>query len=164
MVASEVVFRRARAEDLPEIIALLADDDLGSQREDTGLPVSEVYLSAFQAIEADPNQLLAVADAGGEIAGTFQLTFIPMIVRRGSLRGQIEAVRVARGQRGSGLGQRMMEWAIAQCRERNCALVQLTSDKTRADALRFYERLGFKATHEGFKLALQASAVTPDGR
>ncbi len=150
-----IVFRRAEASDLPAIIALLADDELGRHREDVGLPIAEGYRQAFAAIEADPNQLLAVAADGEAVVATLQLSFIPGIARKGRWRGQIEAVRVASSHRGSGLGKEMFSWAIDQCRQRGCKLVQLTSDKTREDAHRFYDRLGFKATHEGYKLALE---------
>lgn len=147
-------FRAATAEDLPAILTLLMDDALGKLREDLGLPLNPRYLEAFAAIERDPNQLLAVADQDGQVVGCVQLTFIPGLSRTGMWRGQIEAVRVASSQRGSGLGKAMMQWAIARCRTRGCGLVQLTTDKRRADAHRFYEALGFEASHEGMKLAL----------
>jgi GNAT superfamily N-acetyltransferase len=146
-----VILRRATEADLPAIVALLADDVLGAAREAPGDPA---YAAAFAAIEADPNQMLAVAEEAGRVLGCLQLTFIPGLSRRGMWRGQIEGVRVAAGQRGTGLGRRMFEWAIAQCRARGCGLVQLTTDKARPDAHRFYESLGFVASHEGMKLAL----------
>ena len=149
-----ITFRKATAADLPAIVEILADDDLGRNREDASLPLAADYSRAFEAIEADRNQLLAVAVVDGAVAGTLQLTFIPGLTRKGSWRGQIEAVRVARAHRGSGLGQRLFDWAIDQCRSRGCRLVLLTSDKSRPDAHRFYERLGFEASHEGFKLSL----------
>jgi ribosomal protein S18 acetylase RimI-like enzyme len=148
---SAPVFRRADAADLPAIVALLADDVLGAGREVPGDPA---YDAAFAAIAADTNQLLAVADQEGRIVGCLQLSFVPGLSRRGMWRGQIESVRIAADQRGSGLGRRMFEWAIAQCRERGCGLVQLTTDKARPEARRFYESLGFSASHEGMKLAL----------
>ena len=154
MKTEDVMFRRAVAEDLAAIIALIADDQLGQQREDPSLPLAGTYLKAFAAIEADANQILAVAVGGGVVVGTLQLTFIPGLARRGAWRGQIEAVRIARIHRGGGLGQSLMEWAIAACKARGCNLVQLTSDKARGDAHRFYERLGFKASHEGYKRAI----------
>ncbi len=95
-----------------------------------------------------------MAEQDGQIVGTMQLSFLPGLARRGALRAQIEAVRVAQSQRGSGLGAAMMGWAIEEARRRGCALVQLTTDKSRTDAHRFYARLGFVATHEGMKLAL----------
>ncbi|PDT09308.1 MULTISPECIES: GNAT family N-acetyltransferase [unclassified Rhizobium] len=145
-------FRLARQSDLAAIIGLLADDDLGSAREVVSDPIDARYLSAFAAIEADANQMLAVAsDADDQLVGCLQLSFIPGLSRAGMWRGQIESVRIARDLRGSGLGSEFIEWAIAQCAERGCGLVQLTSDKTRADSIRFYEKLGFVASHEGLK-------------
>lgn len=149
-----VTFRRALITDLPAIIALLADDDLGRKREQVGPPPSPNYRTAFDAIETDPNQLLAVAEQNSEIVGCLQLTFIPGLSRVGLWRGQIESVRVASRCRGSGLGRKLFEWAIEECRQRGCGLVQLTTDKSRPDALRFYESLGFTASHEGMKLDL----------
>jgi GNAT superfamily N-acetyltransferase len=149
-----IQFRTARFDDVPAIVALLADDPLGSQRERTGTPLDACYVAAFRAIEADANQQLAVVCDGEDIVGTLQLSFIPGIARMGAWRGQIEAVRIAAHRRDSGLGQKMIEWAIDQCRARGCSLVQLTTDKSRADAHRFYEKLGFVASHEGYKRAL----------
>lgn len=143
--------RRATAADLPAIVALLADDALGKTREAPGDPC---YAEAFAAIAADPNQLLAVVEEGGEIVGCLQLSFIPGLSLKGMRRGQIESVRIAAARRGGGLGRKMIEWAIDECRRRGCGLVQLTMNKTRKDALRFYQSLGFEATHEGFKLML----------
>jgi ribosomal protein S18 acetylase RimI-like enzyme len=148
-LTGEIRMRRARRADIAEIIALLVDDDLGKLRE---VPGDAAYEAAFAEIDKDPNQLLAVAETDGAIAGSLQLTFIPGLSRRGQWRGQIEGVRVRRAFRGMGIGKAMIDWAIAQCRERGCGLVQLTSDKQRADAHRFYERLGFVASHDGMKL------------
>ena len=150
----KIVFRSALLADVPAIVALLADDKLGSQRENTALPLDERYVAAFRALEADTNQQLVVVVDGEEIIGTLQLSFIPGIARLGAWRGQIEAVRIAAHRRDSGLGQKMFEWAISTCRARGCDLVQLTTDKSRADAHRFYEKLGFVASHVGYKLAL----------
>ncbi|MCB1510935.1 MAG: GNAT family N-acetyltransferase [Hyphomicrobiaceae bacterium] len=150
----QVTFRRATAADLETIVVLLADDPLGAQREDITLPLNPRYIAAFEAIDTDPNQLLAVVEHDDAIVGCLQLSFMPGLSRLGQWRGQIESVRIAAARRGTGLGRRMFEWAIAECRERGCGLVQLTSDKSRSDALRFYESLGFVASHEGFKLAL----------
>ena len=112
-------------------------------------------MKVFETIKSDPNQnLIVVEDAGGNVIGTFQLFFLAGFARMGAWRGEIEAVRIAKQHRGSGLGQQMIEWAISQCRERDCKLVQLTMDKNRIDAHRFYEKLGFEASHEGFKLKL----------
>ena len=146
-----MTFRAATAADVPAIVALLADDVLGAAREAPGDPA---YAAAFAAIAADPNQLLAVADIDGRVVGCLQLTFLPGLSHRGAWRGQIESVRIAADQRGTGLGRRFFDWAIAQCRARGCRMVQLTTDKSRADARRFYESLGFTASHEGMKLAL----------
>lgn len=146
------IFRLARQSDLTAIIRLLADDDLGSTREIVSDPVDARYLSAFAAIEADANQLLAVAgDAADRVVGCLQLSFLPGLSRTGMWRGQIESVRVVSDLRGSGLGSQFIEWAITQCAERGCGLVQLTSDKTRTESIRFYEKLGFVASHEGLK-------------
>ena len=150
----QIVFRRAQLADLPAIVALLADDALGQQREDASSPTNPKYVDAFQAILADANQLQMVATANDEVIGTLQLSFIPGLARKGAWRGQIEAVRIAATHRGSGVGQQMFEWAIGQCRARGCDLVQLTTDKTRSDAHRFYERLGFVGSHLGYKLML----------
>jgi GNAT superfamily N-acetyltransferase len=147
--------RRATAGDVAAIVALLADDELGAGRED--VPAAELapYRSAFAAVDADPGQLLLVVTAGdGSVAATMQLTFIPGLSRRGARRTQVEAVRVSHRHRGQGLGTAMLTWAIAEARRRDCALVQLTSDKRREGAHRFYARLGFTASHEGFKLQL----------
>ncbi|WP_416049946.1 GNAT family N-acetyltransferase [Cupriavidus basilensis] len=149
-----ILFRSAVLADLPAIVALLADDALGSQREIVSTPVDERYVTAFHAIAADPNQRLVVAVDGDTVIGTLQLSFIPGIARGGAWRGQIEAVRIAAPFRSAGFGQQMFEWAIAKCRSRGCAIVQLTTDKGRPDAHRFYERLGFVASHEGYKLIL----------
>ncbi len=153
-MSNPVTFRKATRSDLPAIVAMLADDHLGQSREDPSSPPNQLYLAAFDAIEADDNQLLAVADSGGEIVGCLQLSFVPGLSRLGMWRGQIESVRIAGSQRGQGTGRAMIEWAIDRCRARGCKLVQLTSDKARPDAIRFYEQLGFKASHEGLKLSL----------
>jgi len=149
-----LIFRKVVQADLPHIIALLADDPLGSAREIVSDPVDPRYCSAFEAIDRDTNQLLAVAADAGQVVGCMQLSFIPGLSRTGMWRGQIESVRIAENYRGTGLGQRFMEWAVDRFSERGCELVQLTSDKTRPDAIRFYEKLGFTASHEGMKLLL----------
>jgi len=151
---TDIVIRRATRADLPFIIALLADDELGRTREDISMPPNGRYVSAFEAIDEDPNQLLAVVTSPEGVIGCLQLTFIPGLSRLGIWRGQIESVRIHASRRGEGLGRTMFEWAIAECRSRGCGLVQLTTDKTRADARRFYESLGFVASHEGMKLTL----------
>jgi GNAT superfamily N-acetyltransferase len=151
---STLTFRRAAEADLVAIIALLADDVLGAFRESRMPQDFFRYRQAFAEIEADPNQFLCVAEDAGWIVGTLQLSFIPGLALRGTKRGQIESVRVASDRRGSGLGQAMIEWAIGECRARGCALVQLTTDKGREDAHRFYDRLGFEPSHIGYKLRL----------
>ncbi len=151
---SHIIFRTALATDLPAIVGLLADDALGSQRETVSSPVDERYVAAFRAIDVDPNQRLVVAIDAETVIGTLQLSFIPGIARRGAWRGQIEAVRIAAPFRSTGIGQQLFEWAISECKSRGCQLVQLTTDKGRPDAHRFYEKLGFVASHEGYKLSL----------
>jgi GNAT superfamily N-acetyltransferase len=150
---NDVVIRRATASDVAAIVAMIADDQLGATRE--SLDDLTPYLAAFEQIDADSNQLLMVADRNGDVIGTLQLTIIPGLSRRGSTRGLIEAVRVAAPARGSGLGTMLVQWAVEESRTRGCSLVQLTSDKSRTNAHRFYTNLGFANTHEGFKLKLR---------
>ncbi|MGE7370259.1 GNAT family N-acetyltransferase [Neorhizobium sp. NPDC001467] len=155
MAQTSVSFRKATEVDLLGIIHMLADDKLGQTREILSDPVDARYTAAFAAIDADPNQLMAVAvSPDGGLAGCLQLSFIPGLSRTGMWRAQIEGVRISADHRGSGLGSRFIEWAMEQAKERGCGLVQLTSDKTRPDAIRFYEKLGFVAGHEGLKLSL----------
>ncbi|MCG5466088.1 GNAT family N-acetyltransferase [Micromonospora sp. NPDC053740] len=149
---SDVTYREAVRADLPAVIALLADDVLGKARDFT--EVDEAYEKAFADISADPRNQLIVAEQNGETVGCLQITYIPGLGRHGSERSLIESVRVRSDRRGQGLGRQLMTWAVDQARERGCALVQLTTDKTRADAHRFYLGLGFVASHEGMKLAL----------
>ncbi|MFV0798871.1 GNAT family N-acetyltransferase [Brucella anthropi] len=149
-----IAIRKAAAADVAAIVAMLADDALGAQREDASLPLRDSYRSAFVAIDSDPNQLLAVVEHDGEVIGCMQISFIPGLSRMGMWRGQIESVRIASHIRGGGVGRQMIVWAIEQCRERGCGLVQLTTDKSRSDALRFYQSLGFTDSHEGLKLSL----------
>jgi ribosomal protein S18 acetylase RimI-like enzyme len=150
----ELIFRRATRADLEAIVDMLVDDYIGAKREDGSRPLNARYLAAFDAIARDENQFLLVVEEAGEIVGSLQLSFIPGIARLGMWRGQIEGVRIKTSKRGSGLGHKMFDWAIAQCRDKGCELVQLAMDKTRTDTLRFYESLGFKASHEGLKLDL----------
>jgi GNAT superfamily N-acetyltransferase len=152
----EPAIRRAVAEDVPAIVAMLADDPLGSTRE-TGTDLAP-YKEAFAAIDADPSELLVVLTAGDEVVGTMQLSFLPGLSRGGATRAQIEAVRVRQDHRGERLGEQMIDWAIGEARRRGCSLVQLTSDRSRGDALRFYAKLGFVASHEGLKLDLSGAA------
>ena len=146
--------RRAARADVVAIVELTVADQIGTPRDDPSDPAP--YEAAFEAIDADPAHLLVVAaDGAGAVVATLQLTFIPGIARRGGTRAQIEAVRVRDDLRGRGIGGALIEWAVEQARQSGCAIVQLTSNKARADAHRFYGRLGFAATHEGFKLRLK---------
>jgi GNAT superfamily N-acetyltransferase len=150
---SAVIFRSATRADVPAILELLENDEITQSR-----VVSEAtdadYWKAFEEIDADPRNELIVADDGGAVVGTCQLTFTPSLSRRGAERMTIEAVRVRSDRRGDGLGRAMMLWALQRARERGCGLAQLTTDKRRTDAQRFYAGLGFVATHEGMKLTL----------
>ena len=147
----QACIRPATRDDVPAIVRMLADDALGSTRERYADPLPAEYWAAWDAIERDPNQLLIVAEVDGAAAGVLQLSFIPGLTRLGSWRAQIEGVRIDSARRGLGLGEVMVAWAVEEARRRGCRLVQLTTDKQRSDAHRFYERLGFVATHEGMK-------------
>ena len=147
----ELTFRRACRDDVPDLVMLLRDDAIASAREQSDATVGDAYWQAFEAIDADDRQLLVVAERDGDVVGTLQLTFIPYLTYKGGERAQIEAVRVLGTLRGSGIGGRMLEWAIERARERGCHMVQLTMDKQRVEARHFYESLGFTATHEGMK-------------
>lgn len=149
-----LVFRQAVESDIVSLVGLLADDDLGALRENLSTPLKQNYLDAFQSIEQDPNNELTVVECNSELVGMLQLTFIPYLTHTGSWRCLIEGVRIAKEYRGQGLGSRFISWAIERAGEKNCGIVQLTSDKQRPEALKFYESLGFQATHEGFKLKL----------
>lgn len=151
--------QRARLCDLERIVQLLADDPLGQRRECYRHPLPAGYRAAFDAIDRDPNQLLSVAWLDGSIAGVLQLTFLPYLTYQGGWRAQIEGVRIAAPLRSKGIGRLMFEWAIEQARGRGCHLVQLTTDKARPDAARFYRALGFVASHEGMKLTLERPAA-----
>jgi len=131
---------------------MLADDELGSQRENFTDPLPDSYYTAFENISDDPNQELIVVEEQGEIIGTLQLSFIQYLTYQGGTRAQIEAVRIKRDRRGQGLGERLFRWAINRAQERGAHLLQLTTDKQRPEAIKFYEKLGFVATHEGMKL------------
>jgi len=155
-VKGAVEFRRARREDVPAIVALLAQDAIAVSRESfvAGKDLPDEYWQAFEAIDDAAHDFLAVIDDGGEIVGTLQLTFVRSLSRRGAARAIIESVRVRADLRGQGLGQKFVVWAIDRARSRGCRVVQLTTDKRRTDAHRFYAKLGFAATHEGMKLEL----------
>lgn len=146
-------FRKASQMDVAAIVEMIAHDKLGQKREDFRIPLPDVYYQAFKNISQDPQQeLTVVEDDEGNIIGTLQLSFIQYLTYQGGIRAQIEAVRVREDQRGKGTGEKMFLWAIARAQERGAHLLQLTTDKQRPDALRFYEKLGFKASHEGMKL------------
>ena len=149
-----LIFRQATAKDVPAIVALLAADVVGKTREIVSDPVDPRYAAGFAAIAADPNQMLAVAEQAGRVVGCMQLSFVPGLSRLGAWRGTIEGVRVAAESRGAGIGEAMMAWAIERCRARGCELIQLTTDRRRVDAQRFYVRLGFEPSHVGMKLTL----------
>jgi len=155
MMASEVVFRLAQRTDLPAIVRMLADDELGSQRERFEEPLPEAYYAAFEKIASDPNHELIVAELNGEVIGTLHLMFLPSLSFQGGLRTQVESVRVDGPYQGQGIGSEPMKWTIERAKERGAHLVQLTTHKSREDAHRFYERLGFKGTHLGMKLSLK---------
>lgn len=150
-----LLFREATRADLPTLINMLATDKLGALREDTTTPLNKAYDAAFNAIDIDPNNELIVVEASGTIVGMLQLTFIPYLTYIGSWRCLVEGVRIHQNFRGQGLGTQLFTWVIHRAQEKGCKLVQLTSDKQRPDALKFYESLGFQATHEGFKLKLK---------
>ncbi len=149
---SELSFREATEGDLQAIVEMLADDELGAARE--SLDDLAPYRTAFGEVDRNPNQLLLVAERAGDVVGTAQLTFMAGLSHRGMWRADIEAVRIRTDQRGSGLGTLLIERCIEAARERGCGMVQLTSNSSRLDAHRFYERLGFAKSHTGFKLKL----------
>ena len=149
-----LTFREATQAEVPILVAMLAADELGARREDASTPLNQRYSSAFDSITSDPNNELIVVGLDTQIVGMLQLTFIPNLTYIGSWRCLIEGVRIHKDFRGRGLGTEFFEWAINRARERSCHMVQLTSDKQRPDAIRFYENLGFIGSHEGFKLRL----------
>jgi GNAT superfamily N-acetyltransferase len=149
-----LTFRRATEADVPAIIKMLADDKLGASRETLGAESLPRYLDAFRVIDADANQFLLVVDDGTEIVGTLQLTFIAGLARGGLKRGLVEAVRVSSDRRGEKIGEAMFAWVLDKCRQEQCGIVQLTTDKSRTDAHRFYDRLGFEPSHIGYKMML----------
>lgn len=153
--ADGIEIRPARREDVAAIVALLADDVLGREREENTDPLPAAYLQAFDEIAASRDNFLLVAERSGALLGCLQLTLIPGLARRGMKRGLIEAVRVGRECRGQGIGELLIRHAIDVARRHKCGLVQLTTDKARPDAHRFYERLGFGASHIGMKLAIE---------
>jgi GNAT superfamily N-acetyltransferase len=150
----DITFRHATELDLPYIVSMLADDFLGAQRERNEVPLPESYANAFREIEADKNNELIVAELEGVVVATLQLTFTPSISFQGGRRCTVESVRVDESLRGKGIGREMMLWAIERAKERGCISMQLTTNSDRTDAHRFYENLGFKASHIGMKLKL----------
>ena len=146
-------FRRATLKDVSHIVEMMADDELGSTRERFQTPLPPEYLDAFKNINADQNQeLIVVENESSEIIGTLQLTFIQYLTYQGGIRAQIEAVRIKKAHRGMGIGKKVFEWAINRAKERNAHLLQLTTDKQRPEAIKFYQKLGFKASHQGMKM------------
>lgn len=155
MTASELTCRVAKQEDLPAIVRMLSDDELGSQRERYEDPLPKSYYKAFEQIDRDANHELIVAERNGEVIGTLHLMFLPSLSFQGGLRAQVESVRVDGSQRGRGLGSEMMQWTIERARARGAHVIQLTTHRSREEAHRFYEQLGFKGTHLGMKLSLK---------
>lgn len=149
-----ITFRQAQQSDLETLVKMLANDPLGAQREHAQSPLKQAYFNAFKSIDTDPNNELVVAIKSDQIIAMLQLTFIPYLTYQGSWRCLIEGVRVHQDFRGQGVGKQVFQWAINRAQEKHCHLLQLTSDKQRPDAIRFYESLGFRASHEGFKLNL----------
>jgi len=148
-----MIFRKAKLEDVSAIVQMLADDALGMKRESFQQALPKEYLDAFARIDSDENQeLIVVESQEGELIGTMQLTFIQYLTYRGGVRAQIEAVRIAKDKRGMGIGKKMFQWAIERSKEKKAHLLQLTTDKNRPEAIRFYEDLGFKSSHEGMKM------------
>ena len=147
--------RPATKNDIPTIVEMIAKDKLGALRENFKVPLPKKYYNAFAQIDSGPNQeLMVIEDESQEVIGTLQLSFIQYLTYQGGIRAQIEAVRVHENYRGKGIGQKLFEWAIGRAKEKGAHVVQLTTDKERPEALRFYENLGFKASHEGMKLHL----------
>jgi GNAT superfamily N-acetyltransferase len=151
---SEITFRAARAEDVPAIVAMLADDEIGESREKTGDDVPQEYSRAFEEMSCVPGNRVLLAELDGRIVGSLQLVFIPSLSRSGAKRAIIEAVRVTSDLRGKNIGTALMRQAIAEARAAGCSVVQLTSDRRRSRAHLFYRRLGFEQSHIGFKLEL----------
>jgi GNAT superfamily N-acetyltransferase len=150
-----VTFRIATREDVPAVVQMLADDELGSQRERCEERLPESYYAAFEQLNSDFNHQLIVAELNGKVIGTLHLMFLPSLSYQGGLRAQVESVRVDKNHQNQGIGGRMMKWAIERAKERGAHIMQLTTHKSREDAHRFYERLGFKGSHLGMKLSLK---------
>ena len=155
MREKEIIFRNAMRTDVRSIVRLLADDELGSLRERYENPIPKSYYSAYELIHSDPNHELMVAELNGEVIGTLHLMFLPSLSYQGGLRAQVESVRVDTHYQNQGIGSQMMKWSIERAKMRAAHIIQLTTHKSRADAHRFYARLGFKGTHLGMKLSLE---------
>jgi Predicted acetyltransferase len=155
MTEKEIIFRLATRADLPSIVRMLADDELGSQRERFENPLPESYYSAFEQINQDPNHELIVAERNREVIGTLHLMFLPSISFQGRLRAQVESVRIDKRFQSQGIGSEMMKWVMERATQRGAHAVQLTTHKSRVDAHRFYERLGFEGSHLGMKMSLK---------
>ncbi len=150
-----MIIREANQTDLVHIINLLADDELGRKREEYKIPIPTSYQDAFQKIDQDPNQRLIVVEDQNDIIGTAQLSFIQYLTYQGGVRAQIEAIRIKSNRRGSGIGEVLIKWIIAKAKQEGAHLLQLTSDKERPQAIRFYEKLGFVSSHQGLKMHFQ---------
>lgn len=151
-------FRKATKKDLPTIVEMLADDELGKKRENFQIPLPSEYMQAFKSIDSDENQeLIVLEDENSEVIGTLQLTFIQYLTYRGGIRAQIEAVRIKKDKRGLGIGKAMFEWSIKRAKERKAHVLQLTTDKKRQKAIKFYTDLGFVQSHEGMKMHFKYS-------
>ena len=153
-ISPKVAFRPARRWDVPVIVQMLAEDELGSQRERFETPLPQAYYTAFEAIQVDPNQELIVAELDGKVIGTLRLMYLSSLSYQGRTRAQVESVRVLQQLRGQGIGAEMMKWVIERARQQGCHMMQLTSHKSRTDAHRFYEKLGFTKLHIGMKINL----------
>jgi GNAT superfamily N-acetyltransferase len=154
-MTDNIAFRLARREDVAAIVRMLADDELGTMREQFEVPLPESYYAAFEQLDQDANHELVVAELNGEVVGTLHLMFLPSLSYAGGLRAQVESVRVDRDCQNQGIGTKMMKWAIKRAKKRGAHIVQLTTHRSRADAHRFYERLGFRESHLGMKLSLK---------
>lgn len=159
MTENQIIIRKARREDLAALVRLLADNTLGAQRERLQEPLPAAYITAFEIINRDPNCELVVAELAGELVGTLQINYLYYLSHQGGKRAQVESMHVGQAYRGQGIGQQMMLWAIGRARQEGCLLVQLTSHSSRLDAHRFYEKLGFVASHVGMKLYLNSTSA-----
>ena len=153
MTHQKLCIRPAQRSDLTALVELYSDDDIGVTREAT--EPDEVYQSAFDAIQADSNHILVVGEQDAKIVATLLISFLPGLSRHGAWRAQVEAMRVSRTSRGQGIGQALLDWSVVEARNHGCSLIQLTSDRSRTEAPRFYERAGFEPSHFGYKFSLE---------